>query len=157
MRRVSNFLFFGIRGNAITVDTGLTVLRIATGLAFAVVFEKVLPRDGIWGPQEWFVADVAAMGFPIPSFFAWAAALSEFVGGMLLIVGLATRPAAFLNVIVTFVAAFLYHGGDVSQAGLTAVVFLTITMTLLIAGPGRFSLDNLIANRVLPRQQRQDG
>ncbi len=128
---------------------GLFILRVVAGLAFMLVFEKVLPRDGIWGPQEWFVADVAAMGFPFPEFFAWAAALSEFIGGMLLIVGLFTRPAALLNAVVTFVAAFLQHGGDIAQTGLTAFVFLTITTTLLLCGPGRFSIDAQVAKKTL--------
>ncbi len=156
MDRISRFLYHGIHGNAVTVDIGLTILRVIAGLAFALVFEKVLPRDGIWGPQEWFVNDVASMGFPFPVFFAWAAALSEFFGGILLIVGFLTRPAAFLNICVTLVAAFLYHGGDLADSGLTAFVFLAITTTLLLAGPGKFSLDGIIARRLSSPHEQKD-
>jgi len=65
------------------------------------VFEKFLPRDGVWGPQPWFINDVAKMGFPLPTFFAWCAVLAEFFGGILLMLGLMTRPAALANAITT--------------------------------------------------------
>lgn len=148
--RLASFHHYGILGNATTVDVGLALLRLITGLAFVTVFEKVLPREGIWGPQQWFIDDVAAMGFPLPLVFAWAAVLAEFFGGILLMLGLATRSAAFMTVAVTFVAAFFYHDGDIGQSGLTATVFLTMSATLLLAGPGRFSLDGLLARRKTP-------
>lgn len=144
MTRFGRLITHGILGNATTVDAGLLLLRVIVGLAFMTVFEKVLPREGIWGPQEWFIEDVAAMGFPLPALFAWLAVLSEFVGGMLLIIGLATRVAAFSNCMVTGVAAFVYHGADIGQSGLTATVFFTMCATLTIAGPGRFSMDGLL-------------
>ena len=153
-RKLPALLHYGLLGNAVTVDLGLAVLRLITGLAFVTVFEKVLPRAGVWGPQPWFVEDVAAMGFPLPLFFAWAAVLAEFVGGFLLMLGLATRPAAFFTAIVTGMAAFLYHDGDIGQSGLTATVFLTMSMTLLLAGPGRFSLDGFFASRRAKRSLR---
>ncbi|MEM9666266.1 MAG: DoxX family membrane protein [Bacteroidota bacterium] len=152
MRRLVDFFVRPTMPHALPTDLGLTLLRVATGLALAIVFEKVLPREGVWGPQAWFVADVAAMGFPYPAFFAWAAALAEFVGGLLLVVGLATRPAALLNAIVLFVAAFLHHGGDIALNGLMAFTFFIMTVTLLLTGPGRFSLDHLIATRLYARR-----
>jgi putative oxidoreductase len=137
----------GILGNATTIDVGLAVLRIVVGLAFMTVFEKFLPREGVWGPQQWFIDDVAAMGFPAPALFAWLAVLAEFFGGLLLILGLGTRLAALANGFVTFVAAFVYHQADIGQSGLTATVFLTMCTTLLICGPGRFSIDGLICRK----------
>lgn len=91
------------------VNVGLAIIRVVTGLALCIVFEEVSPRDGAWGPQDWFVQDVAKMGLRAPHFFAWCAALSEFIGGILLVRALLTRPAALLNAVTTFVAAFVYH------------------------------------------------
>lgn len=147
LRKISSFHFSGIQNNARTVDIGLLILRFMTGLALATVFEKFLPREGIWGPQQWFIDDVAAMGFPLPLLFAWAAVLSEFFGGILLMIGLASRSAALLNVVVTFTAAFVYHDGAVAQSALTATVFLTMTATILVAGPGKISIDGLLSAR----------
>jgi putative oxidoreductase len=42
------------------------------------------------------------------------------------------------------VAAFKAHGGDVFGDGQTATLFLSSYIALLIAGPGRFSLDKVI-------------
>jgi putative oxidoreductase len=129
---------------AISADMGLLIMRLAIGIALCTVFEKFLPRDGRWGPQDWFIADIEKMGFPIPVFFAWCAVLSEFIGGMLLAIGLFARPAAFFNAITTFVAAFIFHKGDVSGGGLLATVFFASTLGLALTGPGRASLDFLI-------------
>jgi len=46
-------------------------------------------------PSEQFVQLVGNIGFPIPHVFAWAAALSESVGGVLLILGFLTRITSF--------------------------------------------------------------
>ena len=140
-------LFGGVRGNAVCVDIGLLILRVIAGLALCTVFEKVLPREGRWGPQDWFIADVAKMGFPFPVAFAWLAVLSEFVGGILMMLGFMTRPAALMNALTTFVAAFLYHHGDIGKGGLMAFIFFAITLSLTIAGPGRFSVDALLSRR----------
>ena len=50
-----------------SIDTGLLLIRLATGILLCTVFEKFLPRDGRWGPQDWFISDVAKMGFPFPA------------------------------------------------------------------------------------------
>jgi putative oxidoreductase len=139
------------------VNLGLAIIRVVTGLALCVVFEKVLPRDGVWGPQPWFVEDVAEMGFPAPSFFAWCAALSEFVGGILLVLGLMTRPAAFFNAITTFVAAFLFHKGDVSGSGLLATLFFALSSAICFTGPGSLSVDSLLTRFLRDRAHGEIG
>lgn len=128
---------------SISTDFGLLLIRLATGILLCTVFEKFLPREGRWGPQDWFVADVAKMGFPFPTFFAWCAVLSKFFGGILLALGLIARPAAFFNAITTFVAAFVFHKGDVSGSALLGTVFFASTMGLTLTGPGRVSIDYL--------------
>ena len=145
---IRDALFGGTKGNRVNTDIGLLLIRIMAGLALCLIFEKVLPRDGVWGPQDWFVEDVAEMGFPLPRFFAWCAALSEFVGGGLLVIGLLSRPAAFFNAITTFVAAFVFHGVDnLPSKGLLALVFFAITLALTFSGPGRFSIDHLLSQK----------
>ena len=135
---------------SISIDLGLSLIRLATGILLCTVFEKFLPREGRWGPQEWFIADVAKMGFPFPAFFAWCAVLSEFFGGILLALGLFARPAAFSNAITTFVAAFVFHKGDVSGSALMGTVFFAATMGLTLTGPGRLSVDYLLSRYWFP-------
>ena len=143
----------------LSTDLGLFLIRLTTGILLCTVFEKFLPREGRWGPQDWFVADVGKMGFPFPLFFAWCAVLSEFVGGILLALGLFARPAAFFNAVTTFVAAFIFHNGDVSGSALLGTVFFSSTMGLTLTGPGRLSLDYLIWRSAMgtPKDAEQSG
>lgn len=128
-------------------------LRFFVGLALCTVFEKLFPKNGTWGPQEWFINDVVEMGFPLPVLFAWIAVLTEFIGGILMMVGFMTRPAALLNCILTFVAAFIYHQGNIVQPGLLAFFFMLMCLSILLNGPGRYSLDFFVYERLKTRQQ----
>lgn len=120
------------------------ILRLFVGLALCTIFEKVFPKNGIWGPQQWFINDIETIGFPFPILFAWIAVLTEFIGGLFLILGFFTRPAAFLNMVLTFVAAFVYHLGDISGSGLIAFFFMIMCMCITLNGAGKFSIDFLI-------------
>ena len=136
-------IIFGVGGsNQLGTDLGLVVLRVIAGLSRMTIFEKLLPRNGVWGPQEWFIADVADMGFPAPLFFAWCAVLAEFVGGFLILIGLATRPATIFLGFTMFVAAFIHHDMDLFSQGLKATIFLGLYLTLFLSGAGKFSADH---------------
>jgi putative oxidoreductase len=149
--KIKAFLLGGNQQNSISQNIGFLVLRFFVGLALCTVFEKFFPKNGIWGPQEWFIQDTANMGFPFPTFFAWVAVLSEFFGGILLMLGLFTRPAALLNVLVTFTASFIYHKGDIGNAGLLSFFFMIMCLCILLFGPGKFSLDYFIKKRLIKR------
>ncbi|MFA6044077.1 MAG: DoxX family protein [Phycisphaerales bacterium] len=148
MKRLLRPILGSTRSTSWSTSAGLLVLRLGAGFLLVTVFEKFLPRDGVWGPQQWFVDDVAKMGFPMPRVFAWAAVLSEFIGGILLMLGLLARPAAFFIAVTTFVAAFIYHKQPL-QPGLPAVIYFFMSLSLVFTGPGRISLDALLARRFL--------
>ena len=94
---------------------------------------------------EWFVQQVAGLGFPAPAFFALLAALSEFAGGVLLAVGLFTRPAAIGLAFTIGVAAFGFHRvSPIIALHITQGLFWSY-MLFAIAGGGRFALDQLVA------------
>ena len=82
-------------------------MRVAVGLmmAFGHRLAKVPPAVG-------FVKAVGSLGFRSPAVFAWAAGLSEFVGGLLIVAGLFTRPASLFLAVSMGVALFLKHGAD---------------------------------------------
>lgn len=149
---LTKFLFHGTEQASRSTHAGLLLFRFIIGLSYVTVFDKMLPSNGgNWGPPEWFVADVAEMGLPIPLFFAWCAVLAEFIGGILLMLGLLTRVAAFFLIITMAVAFFLQHGGNPDD-GLLALVYLFMTISLFLTGPGKFSLDHLINKRNFPLQ-----
>lgn len=96
-----------------------------------------------------------SLGIPLPGFSAVLVSGLEFVGGLLLIAGLATRFVGLLLVVDMIVA---YVTTDL--AALAAIVsdpdkfysdaaytFLIASLIVLIFGAGRFSLDYLIWRR----------
>lgn len=84
------------------------------------------------------------MGFPAPEAFAWAAGLAEFAGGLLLALGLLTRPAALFAGTTLAVAFFVRHAPDPFTAKEKALVYLLACICLLLTGAGKFSIDAML-------------
>jgi putative oxidoreductase len=74
-----------------------------------------------------------------------AAGVLELVGGALMIIGLFTRPTAFVLSGMMAVAFFLYHFKDgpipLLNKGELAVVYCFVFLFFAAAGPGRFAVD----------------
>lgn len=130
---------FGSSSQSSSVDAGLLVVRLFAGLAMA--FGHGL---GKLPPSEKFIEGVANLGFPLPFLFAWAAALSEFLGGLLVAIGLLTRPAALSLALTMATAAFLRHADDPFSSREKALLYLVIAILLVITGAGRYSIDRLV-------------
>lgn len=123
-------------------DTGLLLLRAAFGAGIAFHgFGKVT------GDMTKFAEGVARIGFPLPLFFAWAAALSEFLGGLFLAAGLLTRPSALFVAFTMAVAAFGAHGADPFKKKELALAYLVVAAAIFFTGPGRFAFDSLFRGR----------
>jgi putative oxidoreductase len=117
-------------------DAALALLRAAFGLTLA--FAHGVGKAADLGK---FTASVASRGFPLPTVLAPAAALSELVGGILLAVGLMTRPAAAFVSITMLTAALRVHANDPFARKELGLAYAAVAIALLIAGAGRFSLD----------------
>jgi putative oxidoreductase len=96
---------------------------------------------------DWFVLDIHHLGFPFARFFAWCAVLTEVLGSVLLIIGLATRYASFSLIITMLVAVFLQKWDTETWEKLPALGFLWIGMIYLVLGSGRWGLDYLITRK----------
>ncbi|MGQ0553493.1 MAG: DoxX family protein [Planctomycetota bacterium] len=119
---------------------GLFVLRVVAGVAF--MFHG-------WGkiqnPMDWMGPDAG-----VPGVFQALAAISEFGGGLAWTLGLLT-PLASLGLLCTMAMAVRLHAfvlGDpfVAQGPgggsyELALVYLSVAVLLLFAGPGSLSLD----------------
>lgn len=136
---LKNLLFGSSIAGPLLPQLGLGALRVVTGLsiAFGHGISK-LPPSGE------FIKIIAALNFPFPELFAWAAAMSEFVGGLLLAVGLMTRPAAAAVAFTMGVAIFGQHGGDPFRVRELAVLYCVIASLFACAGSGRFGLDRIV-------------
>ena len=142
MRQVRWFLFGGDGGGSATADLGLLLLRVFAGLSLALAHGL-----GKIPPSERFIGGVAEMGFPLPIVFGWAAALSEFVGGILVALGLFTRPAAFFIAVTMAVAAFIRQAGNPFSELELALLYGIVAVTLLLVGAGRYSVDRHLQMR----------
>ena len=120
-----------------TADVGLLVLRVWFGTLLALAHGA-----GKMADLGKFTAGVTKLGFPIPELFAVLAALSEFAGGLLLALGLLARPAAFFVLVTMLVAAVFVHWDDPFSKKEFALAYGMAALTVLIAGPGKLSLDH---------------
>jgi putative oxidoreductase len=121
---------------------GLLIIRIIVGAA--LMFHG-------WGkiqtPFSWMPPDA-----PVPGFLQFLAALSEFGGGLALIIGLLTPVAAFGIFCTMAFAVFAVHvksghpfvattGGPSYEL---AAAYLGAALLVIFAGPGKFSLDSVL-------------
>lgn len=123
-------------------DMALTVLRLFIGLTMA--FAHGL---GKLPPSEMLIGGVSSLGFPMPELFAWCAGLAEFAGGILLAVGLLTRPAAGFVVFTMLVAVFGVHSADPFGQKEMALLYLFSSLFFVIHGAGRWSVDQVLSKK----------
>jgi putative oxidoreductase len=117
---------------------GLTVLRIVVGVVFAMHgWQKI---------HVFHLAGVTSMlshlGIPMPTVFAVILITVEFLGGLLLITGLATRiPAALLaiDMLVVIITVHMKHGFFVPAGIELPLTLLGAVICLAISGGGSFS------------------
>jgi putative oxidoreductase len=138
-------------------EEGLLLLRVGIGLAF--IFHG-LPKI-MGGPERWeqLGGAMGNVGLDFaPVFWGFMAAISETVGGLLLMLGFLFRPAN-LFMLITMIMAVIMHlnQGDpytvYSNALKSGVVFLSF----LFIGPGRYSLDAyLIGSGRHVREEEED-
>ena len=124
-------------------SVGLLLLRGLAGLAMASHGWGKLQDPFHWLDQS---------DNPPPAIFQFLAAVSEFFGGLGLAVGLLSVIAAF-GIACTMVVAIQHHlsGGDPFAKWELAALYLCISVTVLLGGPGRFSLDALVRSRLEPK------
>lgn len=135
----SHLLFGRPRPGSPAVDAGLLVFRVVAGLSLAFFhgLGKVPPSEG-------FIGMVGGMGLPAPGIAAWLAAFAEFGGGILLALGLLTRPISLLLIGHFTIVVLLGHAGQPLSDRELPILFLATAALYLLAGPGRYSVDALI-------------
>ena len=121
---------------------GLLAVRLVAGTAFLLHGWGKIQHPMSWMPDG-----------SIPGVLQACAALAEFGGGALWILG-AFTPIAALGILVTMTVALSFHvrHGDpfVGMDGPSfesALGYLATALLLLLAGPGRLSIDAVMARR----------
>ena len=125
-------------------DVALLVLRVTAGAIF--VFHGYGKLLGGAPGMAGFTKMVTGLGFPLPDVFAWAAALSEFVGGIALILGLFPRIAAVFTAMVMLVALFMVKKGALPKAD-PDYALLAMSIAIMLMGGGRYALGRFLPKR----------
>ena len=120
---------------------GLLWLRVLMGAGMAYHGYGKL----FGGTMQKFMEGVAALG--MPSQMAWAAALSEFLGGICIALGLGTRVAAAFVFATMSVAAFRAHAADPFNVKELALAYWVMSGALVLMGAGDFSVDAKLKRR----------
>jgi putative oxidoreductase len=131
---------------------GALALRIPVGLILAAHGAQKLfgwfGGNGLAGTAQWLESIGLAPGL----LMALLAGGAEFFGGLALMIGLLTRPAALVSAFTMLVAIFSVHisnGLFIANGGYEfALALLAATVALTLQGAGRLSLDRLMAQRV---------
>jgi putative oxidoreductase len=141
-------------------DAILLLLRIG---AAVVMFPHGAQKLLGWFGGPGFSGTVTMFGtyMHVPAFLAVVVMLVEFFGPILLVLGLVTRIAALGIAVDMLVAALMVHlpngffmnfTGQQKGEGIEYFIYaLAINVALVIAGPGRYSLDARFAGDATPR------
>jgi putative oxidoreductase len=124
---------------------GALCMRLVLGLAMLLHgWQKIAPfhslhSHDLLSGMEHFCHYVASLG--LPYWLGYISVLAEFLGGILLLLGLLTRLAAFMvagNMLVALLFVNIhqgYHGSEYTLA------LIALALMLLFHGPGAAALD----------------
>jgi putative oxidoreductase len=124
-------------------DAALLVLRIALGVCLFV--EHGLFKIPLLGNPTAQFPDPLGLGVTFTVAFAF---LSDGICSVLMLLGFATRFAALIMLVNLTVAWGVVYGFQIEPAnGEILALFLGGVITVILAGPGRYSLDAALARR----------
>jgi putative oxidoreductase len=125
-------------------DAAALVLRVATG-TFIV--------DGVWDNivsgerMTEFVKFMGAAQFPMPGFWAPFSVYTQFIAGLLIILGLFTRWGGLVLVATFLVGLIMVHWQQSLREMWPALALVVIGATLVTQGGGRWSVDGFLTQK----------
>jgi len=130
--------FFSTKYSSGAFNLGMFILRIATGLLLASHgYAKLIKFSTLKYKFMNFMhlGSTASLSLII---------FAELICGILLILGLFTRLACIPIIIGMGVVVFIASHGQIFDAGERGMVYLAATLTILLNGPGRISVDGMM-------------
>ena len=122
-------------------NTGLLLLRVGLGV---MMMTHGLPKI-MGGPEGWtgLGGSMKVVGIDfLPTFWGFMAAITEGLGGFLLILGLFFRPVNILLVVNMIIAALVhFNKGDGLMGAGHAIDLAIVFFSLIFIGPGKYSID----------------
>lgn len=121
-------------------ENSIVLIRLVAGILILV------HGMGTFNPghMEGNVAWLSDLHFPAPTFLAYLGKVTELVGGALVILGLFTRIACCALIFNMAVITFVLGSGKIFADDQLPFLLLVLFTFLLLAGPGKLSLDHLL-------------
>jgi putative oxidoreductase len=129
-------------------DTGLLLLRMGFGIMFVLHGYPKLMQ----GSEQWAKLGEAINHFGITfgyTFWGFMSVMAEFGCGILLILGLFTKPVAAIMLINMIVALTVHiaKDHDIMPNGAHAAEDAIVFLSIVFMGAGNYSIDGWIRNR----------
>ena len=144
---VSNY-FLMIMNLKHSSDIGILILRVFPGFAMFLNhgMSKISAGTAKWERLGSALTDL--IGFEsLKIFFGFMASYAESLGALFIMAGLLTRFSSFLLFFTMIVASLKhYFEGEFSEL---AFIYGCICFALIISGPGKYSIDNILKEKII--------
>jgi putative oxidoreductase len=138
--RFQNLMKSFLSSKALSIDTGLLILRLCCALMLLHGWPKFIDfkeNSGDW-PDPFHVGTTVSYALTV---------FAELFCSVFVVLGLFTRIALVPLIICLIVIVFNVHGGDPLEDKEHGLLYLLIYLSLFLTGPGKYSLDSLIEKR----------
>lgn len=129
-----------LSANSLWPDAGLFMVRLLTGIFMIYHGWEVFIPDKMNGYAQW----LHDLHFPSATFMAYLGKGTEWVGGILLVLGLLTRIACIGIAGTMAVISFGMGEGRIFTDEQHPFLFVLLAAIFFFTGPGRWSLDQLL-------------
>ncbi|MDD8060810.1 MULTISPECIES: DoxX family protein [Shewanella] len=135
-----------------TAGVNTLALRVPVGIIFMAHGAQKLfgwfGGYGLEGTGQW----MASIGMEPGVLMAFMAGSAEFFGGLFILLGLLTRPAAVVlafTMVIAIASVHLSNGLFMSNNGYEfALALLAASVSLALSGSGKVALDNALTRRL---------
>lgn len=121
-------------------DSGLAFIRIIVGAFMIFHGWEVFDAEKMKVYLTW----ESFKGFSSPSFMVYMGKIAELIAGILMTIGLFTRPAALVLIFTMLYISFLVGHGKVWYEDQHPFLFVLLGLVFFFTGPGKLSVDQLL-------------
>jgi putative oxidoreductase len=135
---------FLVKPQGTLASVALLLVRVSAGVVFL---------ESGWGKLhnlDFFIGKFQEWGIPAPQLQAPFVAGLEFTGGCALLIGLCARlfAAPLIGTMVVAMLTVLKPEGPSEMLGLSEWHYVIFFVTIVLMGPGKFSVDHLLAKKL---------
>ena len=128
------------------LSSGFAAVRIITGVLMIYHGFEVFDSDKINGYSQW----LNDLKFPAPGFMAYLGKGTEFVGGLLLTIGLLTRGAALALAVAMVFVCLIMGSCRFFTDDQHPFLFVLLAAVFFFTGAGKWSLDYVLFRQKNP-------